>query len=110
MSTTAAPALVSKPLTRRERSAANLYRRMEKAQERASALYELSDRIAYKLAQKLGGEGKTTRISVDGRGIQVVDNYQAAIKHPKRQPEQMPKAWAHGSVRQFEFKEIQIFA
>jgi hypothetical protein len=50
------------------------------------------------------------RISVEGKGIQVIDNYQAAIRHPKRQPEQMPKAWAHGSVRQFEFKEIQIFS
>jgi hypothetical protein len=110
MSTAAAPAIVSKPLTRRERSAANLYRRLIKAQERASAMYELSDRIGYKLAQKLGGDLKTVRISVEGKGIQVIDNYQAAIRHPKRQPEQMPKAWAHGSVRQFEFKEIQIFS
>jgi hypothetical protein len=98
----------TKPLTRKERSAAAIYRKIVKAQTRASTQYELADKLAFQLAQKLGGNGKLVRISAEGRGLQVIDNYQAAIAHPKRLPDQMPKAWAHGSVRQFEFKEIAI--
>lgn len=99
---------MSKPLTRRERSIAAKYRRLQKAQERASANYELADRISFSIAQLAGGAGKTVRISADGKALQVIDNYQAAIAHPKRDPKQMPKTWAHGSVRQFELKEVSI--
>jgi hypothetical protein len=95
-------------LTKRERSIAAKFRRLQKAQERASANYELADRLSFQIAQQAGGHGKTVRISADGKGIEVVDNYQAAIAHPKRGPEQMPKAWAHGSVRQFELKEVSL--
>jgi len=97
-----------KPLTRRERSIAAKYRKLQKAQERASAQYELADRLSFAIAHQAGGNGKVVRISSEGRAVQVIDNYQAAIAHPKRDPEQMPKAWAHGSVRQFELKEISI--
>lgn len=99
---------MSKPLTRRERSVASKYRKLVKAQERASANYELADRISFSIAQQAGGNGKTVRISSEGKALQVIDNYQAAIAHPKRDPQQMPKAWAHGSVRQFELKEVSI--
>lgn len=100
----------TKALTRKERSAAALYRKIGKAQDRASTQYELADKLAFKLAQQLGGNGKAVRISPEGRGIQVIDNYLAAITHPKRAADQMPKAWAHGSVRQFEFKEIAVLS
>lgn len=102
-------ALVTKPLTRRERSAASTYRKIQKAQERASAQYELADRLSFKLGEQIGA-GKVARISVDGKGIQAIDNYQAAIQHPKREPGAMPKAWAHGCVRQYDFKEINVIA
>lgn len=100
----------TKRLTRKERSIAAKYRKLTKAQERAATQYELADRLAFSIAKQIGGHETRIRISSDGKGIEVVDNYQAAISHPKRKPEQMPKAWAHGSVRQFEFKEVQIFA
>lgn len=96
-----------KPLTKRERSIAAKYRRVLKAEEKAAAQYELADRLKLQIAIK-GGAGNTVRISADGKGIEIVDNYQAAIAHPKRKPDQMPKAWAHGSVRQFELKEVSI--
>ena len=99
---------MSKPLTRKERSIAATYRRLVKAQERASAQYELADRLSFKMAQKAGGDGQVVRISSEGKALEIIDLYQAAIKHPKRKPEQMPKAWAHGSVRQFELKETSI--
>jgi len=104
------PALASKPLKRKEKRAAHLYRRMQKAEELASKYYELVDRLGFALASLLGGDGKTTRIAVDGKGIIVIDNYEAAKKHPKLEPGQMPKAWAHGSVRQFSFKETTVFS
>lgn len=97
-----------RPLTRRERSIAAKYKRFRSTQDRASALYAEADRIAFELAQKLGGHGKVMRISEEGKALQVIDNYQAAIEHPKREKGEMPKAWAHGSVRQFEFKETHV--
>lgn len=100
----------SKPLTRRERRAASAYRKIIRAQEKASVQYELADRETLKLANLLGGHGKTARISVDGKGILVVENYRAAIDHPKRKPEQMPKAWAHAAVRQFSIEELKLVA
>lgn len=104
-----AAAISSKPLTRKERSIAAKYRKLVKVQERASSEYERADRLAFAIAQQVGA-GKKIRITADGKGIEVVDNYQAAIAHPKRGEDQMPKAWAHGSVRQFELKEVRIFA
>ena len=95
-------------LTRKERSIAAAYRRLQKAQERAALNYELADRLSFAIAQKAGGHGQVVKISVDGKALEVIDNYQAAIAHPKRAPQQMPKAWAHGSVRQFELKETSI--
>lgn len=100
----------SKPLTRRECRAAAAYRKLVKLKERASADYERADRQALKLATLIGGHGKTVRISAEGKAIEVVDNYQAAIAHPKRKPDQMPKAWAHGCVRQFDFEELKSVA
>jgi hypothetical protein len=99
---------MSKPLTRKERAIAATYRRLQKAQERAALQYELADRLSFSIAQKAGGHGHVVRINAEGKAIQVIDNYQAAIAHPKREPAQMPKAWAHGSVRQFELKETSI--
>lgn len=107
MTAAAAIPISSKPLKHKERRAAGAYRRYLKLQEKASALYEAADRMAFKLAKKIG-EGKAIRISSDGRGIEVVDLYQAAIHHPKRKPEQMPKAWAHAAVRQFEIREVNL--
>ena len=95
-------------LTRKERKIAAQYRKLQKAQERASTQYDLADRLSFSIAHLAGGHGKIARISTDGKAIQVVDNYQAAIAHPKRAPEQMPKAWAHGSVRQFDLKETTL--
>jgi len=92
-------------LTRKERSAAAKYRKLCKAQDRAKAEYELCDRLTLSIAQLAGGHGKLVRISSEGKAIEVIDNYVAAIQHPKRAPEQMPKAWAHGSVKQFDLKE-----
>lgn len=100
----------SKPLTRRERRAAAAYRKILRLQEKASVQYELADRATLKLANLLGGHGKTARISVDGKGIQIVDNYQAAIEHPKRKPDQMPKGWAHAALRQFSVDELKLVA
>jgi hypothetical protein len=99
---------MSKPLTRKERSIAAAYRRLQKAEERASAQYELADRLKFAIAQKAGGHGQVVRISSEGKALEIIDNYQAAIAHPKRGEKQMPKAWAHGSVRQFEVKEVSI--
>lgn len=99
---------MSKPLTRRERSVAAKYRKVLKAEERASAQYELADRLKFAIAQQAGGNGKTVRISSEGKALQVIDNYQAAIAHPKRDAAQMPKAWGHAAVRQFELKEVSI--
>jgi len=98
----------SKPLTRRERSVASKYRKFQKAQERASLEYERADRLAYSIAQIAGGHGRVVRIHPEGKALQVIDNYEAAKAHPKRDPAQMPKAWAHGSVREFELKEIAV--
>jgi hypothetical protein len=95
-------------LTRKERAIAAKYRKFVKAKERAAADYERADRLALDIATRAGGAGKIVRISAEGKGIQVVDNYQAAILHPKRQPDQMPKAWAHAAVRQFEFEEVNV--
>lgn len=97
-----------KALTRKERSIAAKYRKLVKAQDLASAKYELVDRIGFEIARQAGGNGKTVRISADGKGLEVIDNYLAAINHPKRKPEQMPKVWAHGCVRQFDFKEVNL--
>jgi len=94
-----------KPLTKRERSFAHKYRRMLKAKERAGAQYELADRIALDIAKK--SKGELVRIS-DTKGIQAVDQMQAAIDHPKRQPDQMPKGWCHAAFRQFEIEEVKL--
>ena len=96
-----------KPLTRRERSIAAKYRKLVKAQDRASLEYERADRLSYQIATLSGGHGKVVRIA-ESKGIEIIDNYEAAKAHPKRKPEQMPKAWAHGSVRQFELKEVTV--
>lgn len=93
------------PLTKRERSIASKYRRMVKAKEKASAQYELADRLAFEIAQK--SKGDIVRIS-EGKGIQAVDQMQAAILHPKRKPDQMPKGWCHAAFRQFEIEEVKL--
>lgn len=95
-------------LTRKERAIAAKYRKLTKAKEKAAAEYERADRLALDIATRAGGAGKIVRISLEGKAIQVVDNYQAAIAHPKRKPEQMPKAWAHAAVRQFDFEEVTL--
>lgn len=95
-------------LTKRERSVAAKYRRYRKVLERAQFFYELADRLAVAIADKLKKQhGTEVRISETGQGIRLVDNYIAAQKHPKLMPGQMPKAWAHGSVRQFELEEVK---
>lgn len=99
---------MSAKLTRKEKSVAAKYRKLVKAQEKAAANYELVDRLSFSIAQLAGGHGKTVRISAEGKALSVTDNYQAAISHPKRSDEQMPKAWAHGCVRQFDIKETQV--
>ena len=98
----------SKPLTRKERRAAAAYRKILRAKEKASIEYERADRETLRLANLLGGHGKIARISQDGKGIQIVDNYQAAIHHPKLRPGQMPKGWAHAALRQFEIEELKL--
>jgi hypothetical protein len=98
----------SKPLTRRERSIAAKYKKFLRAQARASGQYELADRLALQIAKDLGGDGKTARIAIDGRGIQVIDNYQAAIAKAKATGI-MPKVWAHAAGRQYELKEVSVF-
>lgn len=100
----------SKPLTRRERRAASAYRKLVKLKERASAEYERADRQALKLAKVIGGHGEIARISSEGKALKVIDNYRAALEHPELEPGQMPKAWAHGCVRQFDFKELKAVA
>lgn len=97
----------AKPLTRRERSIAAKYRKFLKAQEKASLEYERADRLSYAIGIAVGHK-HVIRISPEGKGVEVTDNYEAAKAHPKRDPAQMPKAWAHGSVRQFELKEISV--
>lgn len=97
----------AKPLTHRERSIAAKYRKLVKAQERAALEYERADRLSYAIGNAIG-HGHVIRINAEGRALQVIDNYEAAKSHPKRDPAQMPKAWAHGSVRQFELKEISV--
>jgi hypothetical protein len=94
-----------KPLTRRERSLAAKYRRMLKAKEKAAVQYELADRLAFEIATK--SSGKLVRIS-DTKGIQAVDQVRAALQHPKRKLDQMPKIWAHAAARLFEIEEVKI--
>lgn len=94
-----------KKLTRRERSLAAKYRRMVKAKERAGVQYELADRLALEIATK--SAGKVVRIS-ETLGIQAVDQVKAALEHPKRKPEQMPKIWAHAAARLFEIEEVKL--
>jgi hypothetical protein len=94
-----------KPLTKRERSIAAKYRRMQKAQERAGAQYELADRLAFKIAAQTGG--KLVRIS-DTLGILAVDQAKAALEHPKRKPDQMPKIWAHAAARLIAIEEVKL--
>lgn len=98
----------AQPLSRRERSIAAKYRKLVKAQEKASLEYERADRLAFAIGMLAGGHGKVVRINPEGKALQVIDNYEAAKAHPKRDPKQMPKAWAHGSVRQFELKEVSV--
>lgn len=100
------PEVSTKPLTRRERSIAAKYRRLLKAEDRASIEYQRADRIALAIAQQLGGHGKQCRISAEGKGIRVVEPIKAAIE--KAEPDEMPKAWAHGSVRQFKIDEVKL--
>ena len=92
-------------LTKRERSIAAKYRRMLKAKEKAGAQYELADRLALEIATKT--KGQVVRIS-EATGIQAIDQMQAAINHPKRKPEQMPKGWCHAAFRQFEIEEVKL--
>jgi hypothetical protein len=99
-----------KPLTRRERRAAAAYRKILKAKEKASAEYERADRETVKLAKFLGGHGKTARISQDGKGIRIIEPLRAASENPKLEPGQMPKAWAHAAVRQFDVEELKLVA
>ena len=93
------------PLTKRERSIAAKYRRMLKAKEKASAQYDLADRLAFEIAKK--SKGEVVRIS-EAKGVQAIDQMQAAIEHPKRRPEQMPKGWCHAAFRQFEIEEVKL--
>jgi hypothetical protein len=92
-------------LSKRERSIAAKYRRMLRAKEKAGAQYELADKLAFEIAGK--SKGQVVRIS-DSKGIQAVDQMQAAISHPKRKPEQMPKGWCHAAFRQFEIEEVKL--
>jgi hypothetical protein len=92
-------------LSKRERSIAAKYRRMVRVKEKASAQYDLADRLAFQIAQK--SKGEVVRIS-DTKGIQAVDQMKAAISHPKRKPDQMPKGWAHAAFRQFEIEEVKL--
>lgn len=98
-------------LTKRERAVASKYRKFLRATARAERFYEEAGRHVFSIAQKLNGvHGSTIRIAVDGKGILLLDNYIAAVTNPKRGPKEMPKAWAHGSVKQFQLKEINLFA
>jgi len=97
-----------KPLTRKERRAAAAYRKIQRAKEKASAEYERADREIFKLATLLGGHGATVRISSDGKGIKIVEPLRAALESPKLGPGQMPKAWAHAAVRQFDVEELKL--
>jgi len=97
-------------LTKRERSIAAKYRKAQKAAEKGARYYALADQCIYAIAQMLKGEhGRTARINTDGKGIMLLDNFVAALTNAKRKPDEMPKAWGHGSVRQFELKEINLF-
>jgi hypothetical protein len=95
----------AKPLTKRERSFAYKYRRIAKVQEKASALYDLADRLTFDISRK--SKGQVVRIS-ETKGIQAIDQMQAAIAHPKRKPDEMPKGWAHAAFRQFKIEEVSI--
>lgn len=97
--------LLMPTLTKRERSIAAKYRRMVKAKEKAGAQYDLADRLALDIAKK--SKGEVVRIS-EGKGILAIDQMQAAISHPKRKPEQMPKGWCHAAFRQFEIEEVRL--
>lgn len=92
-------------LNKRERSIAAKYRRMVRAQEKAGAQYDLADRLALDIAKK--SKGEVVRIS-DTKGVQAIDQMQAAINHPKRKPEDMPKGWAHAAFRQFKIEEVSL--
>lgn len=94
-----------KKLTRRERSFAAKYRRLQKAKDRAAVQYELADRLALEIATK--SAGKVIRISEE-KGIKAVDQVKAALEHPKRRPDQMPKIWAHAAARLFEIEEVKL--
>lgn len=94
-----------KPLSKRERSIRAKYRKLQNAEAAASAKYAERDRLAFQIAQLGGGHGKTVRIAED-RGVEIVDQYEAA--KAKAANGEMPKAWAHGSVRQFDFKEVAV--
>ena len=95
----------AKVLTKRERSLASKYRRFLKAQEKASAQYDLADRLAFDIART--SQGQVIRIS-ETKGIQAIDQMQAAIAHPKRKADEMPKGWAHAAFRQFKIEEVSI--
>lgn len=97
-------------LTKRERSTAYTYKRIQKAQERGAAFYAQADRLTYSLAKKLNLEhGRIVRISVDGKGLQLIDNYIKAQLRPDREEKDMPKCWSKASaVRQFELKEVSV--
>ena len=97
-------------LTKRERSVAYKYKRIQKALERGAASYAEADRLAYSIAKKLDLEhGRIVRISVDGKGLQLIDNYVRAQIRPDREEKDMPKCWSKASsVRQFELKEVSV--
>jgi len=80
---------------------------MLNAQRRAASQYELSDRLGFELGQLAGGHGQLVRIS-QNLALQVTEPMKTAIENPKREPTQMPKAWAHAAVRFFDFKEITL--
>ena len=97
-------------LTKLERSISHKYKRIQKALEKGAAFYAQADRLTYSIAKRLEMEhGRIVRISIDGKGLQLIDNYVRAQIRPDREEKDMPKCWSKASsVRQFELKEVSV--
>jgi hypothetical protein len=98
-------------LTNRERRIASKFRKQQRFLERGSYYYQRADSMGYQIAKLLKLQhGAVARITIDGKGVMLIDKYLEAQTSPKRGKNDMPKAWSKAtSVRQFEIKEINLF-
>lgn len=90
-------------LTKRERSIAAKYRRIQRAEVRGSAVYSQADSLTLSLA-RLMKPGQAIRISAEGKGLVLIDQYAEA----SAKSDEMPKVWAHAAARRWKLKEVTL--